>query len=921
MRRRGLIVILGGFVAALAAAARGDAEADRPVDYLRDVKPILRARCFACHGALKQESGLRLDTAEQIKSGGDSGPAMAPGSAAASLLIQRVVADDAAERMPAEAPPLSTEEIAILKGWIEQGASAPTDEAPERDPRDHWAFRPPVRHPAPSSGNGESAIRNAIDAFLVAEHERHGVAPLGEAPKPVLLRRVYLDLIGLPPTPEELAAFLAEDSPDAYERVVDRLLASPQYGERWGRHWMDVWRYADWYGRRKVPDVWNSAPQIWRWRDWIVRSINEDKGYDRMIQEMLAGDEIAPGDPEASLATGYLIRNWYALNPNDWMRSNVEHTGKAFLGLTFNCAHCHDHKYDPIAQDDYFRFRAFFEPIGIRQDRAAGEADPGPFQEYDYSVLRKIQRLGAVRIFDRNPQAPTWFYTGGDERNRLSERGSIAPGVPSALGGEIHIEPVPLPPPAWYPGLQPAIQETILAERRTALSQSEAELSAARAAAEAASPPQRDPLELKVKAAEASLAARQAELAGVEARIAADRVKYGATSGDVEAASQAAAIAQRDAAVKAAEAAVLAQEQSLAAAEAKPADDAQRATEIATATKQLTDARAALEKAREAQNDASNASSYTPLSALYPQTSTGRRRALAQWIASEQNPLTARVAVNHIWMRHFHAPLVATVYDFGRNGAAPTHPELLDTLAVELMQSGWSMKHLHRLIVTSAAYRRASAELTPHSALRTPRSPHSALRTPRSIDPENRLLWRMNPGRMEAEVVRDSLLACAGRLDPAMGGQELENEQALTTFRRSVYYSCHPEGNGKSELGALFDAPDAGECYRRTRSIVPQQALALTNSQLVHEASADVAAAVWKSIEGVESAKPQAFIGAAWRRVLSREPTREEVELCSAYLAEQAEIARKSHAENADARARESLVRALLNHHEFITIR
>jgi hypothetical protein len=1029
-----------------------------------------------------------------------------------------------------------------------------------------------VRPDLPAIRNPQSAIRNPVDAFLAAEHEEHAIAPAGEAPKSVLLRRVYLDLIGLPPTPEELAAFLADDSPGAYERVVDRLLASPQYGERWGRHWMDVWRSADWYGRRKVPDVWNSAPQIWRWRDWIVRSLNEDKGYDRMIQEMLAGDEIAPGDPEASLATGYLIRNWYALNPNDWMRSSVEHTGKAFLGLTFNCAHCHDHKYDPIAQDDYFRFRAFFELIGIRQDRAAGEADPGPFQEYDYSVLRKIQRLGAVRIFDKNPQAPTWFYTGGDERNRLSERGSIAPGAPAALGGEIHIEPIALPARAWYPGLQPEIQETLGSERRAAVVKSESELLAARAAAEAALPPLREKLkqaetelaiataaaaeagrpgalagkqslvfdatagrralqngvtslkaledgtivtfqvqivkdahfnfqlardvnqgltaayvgfdsgrilsyqpgsftefeagrydlaakdwfavtlaletaadrclltvtnartgeimvdqtpvalngwnpigdptkgitfdartgsvavvdevaivaprgdagagearlvsfdfepptyadgrdvigidgwaaspfavapatstvsttalsteladaaqkvrtarraveshELKARAADMSHLAREAELASVEARIAADRVKHGEAEGDLEELSRAAATAQREADMKAAEAAVLVQEQLLAAAEAKPADDAKRAQEIATATKQLSEARTALDKARAAQSDESNATNYTPLSATYSQTSTGRRRALAQWIASPQNPLTARVAVNHIWMRHFQAPLVATVYDFGRNGAAPTHPELLDWLAVEFMESGWSMKHLHRLMATSAAYRR-STSVAEHG----PRTADSDSVASHSVDSENRLLWRMNPGRMEAEVVRDSLLACAGRLDLAMGGQELENEEALTTRRRSVYYSCHPEGNGKSELGVLFDAPDAGECYRRTRSIVPQQALALTNSELVHEVSADVATAVWESLEGVEGAKPQAFVAAAWRRILTREATPAELELCGVYLAEQAEIARKSHPESAEIRARESLVRALLNHHEFVTIR
>jgi hypothetical protein len=1184
MNGRRLIVWWTAFAVIAVAGvgnARGEDSSAKAVDYLRDVKPLLRAKCFACHGALKQESGLRLDTAELAQKGGDSGPAIEPGNAEASLLFQRISASDELERMPAEAPPLAPEQVAILKTWIDQGAPAPADEQPERDPRDHWAFRAPVRPAIPSIRNSQPAIRNSIDVYLAAEHERQGITPVGEASKSALLRRVYLDLIGLPPTPAELEAFLADESPGAYERVVDRLLASPQYGERWGRHWMDVWRYADWYGRRNVPDVWNSAPQIWRWRDWIVRSLNEDKGYDRMVEEMLAGDEIAPDDPEASLATGYLIRNWYALNPNDWMRSNVEHTGKAFLGLTFNCAHCHDHKYDPIAQDDYFRFRAFFEPIGIRQDRAPGEADPGPFQEYQYSVLRKIQRLGAVRVFDKNPESPTWFYTGGDERNRVSERGSIEPGVPAALGGEVHIKQVALPPRAWYPGLQPEIHETILNESRAALAKSEAELLAARKSAEEALPPLREKLakaetdfaaaaaaaaqagkpgalagkqslvlnattgrralqnglsslksledgasvkfqsriikdahfnfqlakdmntgatatyiafdqgrilsyhpgtftelevgrydlaagqdwfavafvlqtvadrclltvrdarsgetlvpetpvalngwnpigdpakgiffdarpgsvaivdelaligpgaasgeaerlvnfdfeppiyadgrdvigidgwaaspfgaapatstvsstalsaeladvalkvqaarreveshELKVKWAEANQLARQAELASVEARIAADRVKHGEAEGDMESSCRAAAGAERNAAVKSAEAAVLLQEQLLATAEAKPADDPKRAAEIDTAAKQLAGARSTLEKAQAAQSDSSNSTSYTPLSATYPTNSTGRRRALAEWITNSNNPLTARVAVNHIWMRHFQAPLVATVYDFGRNGAAPTHPELLDWLAVELMESGWSMKHIHRLIVTSNAYRRSSANAevgTRNAELGDPESPlpHSAFRIPHSIDPENKLLWRMNPGRMEAEVVRDSLLACAGRLDLAMFGQELENEQSLTTRRRSVYYSCHPEGNGKSELGAIFDAPDAGECYRRTRSIVPQQALALTNSQLVHEVSGDVAGDVWKELKE-DGAKPQAFVEAAYRRILTRAPSETELELCCGFLAEQAEIARKSHSDQAEARARESLVRALLNHHEFVTIR
>ncbi|MBW3595650.1 MAG: DUF1553 domain-containing protein [Planctomycetes bacterium] len=887
-------------VASLTLLSAGKACGEVRADYLGDVKPLLKAKCYACHGALKQEGGLRLDTAASAIAGGDSGAAISAGDAEGSLLIERVTSEDESLRMPQEGAALSTEEIEILRYRINGGAAAPEHESTDRDPRDHWAFRRPQRPAIPQVAGDPQ--ENPIDAFLAAERERRGLSPQPPLERSLLLRRVYLDLIGLPPTREELRAFLADDSPDAYERVVRRLLDSPQHGERWARHWMDVWRYSDWYGRRMVPDVWNSAPQIWRWRDWIVHSLNQDRGYDRMIREMLAADEIASEDHSAAAATGYLIRNWYALNPNDWMRNNVEHTGKAFLALTFNCAHCHDHKYDPIAQEDYFRLRAYFEPIAVRQDRVPGEADPGPFQEYDYSVLRKVQRLGMVRIFDKSPDAPTWFYTGGDERNRVTERGSIPPGVPAFLGPAPEIEAIELPPEVWYPGLRPGIQKTVLAERRDAVAASEAELTAAEGD------------ELKVQLAEARLAAAQAELAGVEARIAADEAKHRG-AGDPDVLAHIAAQREREAAVKSAEANVLASQQRLAAAEAKPESDADRAGQIEAAAKQLADARAALDKARAAEEENSQIATYSAFSPTYPKTSTGRRKALAEWIASEENPLTARVAVNHIWMRHFHAPLVATVYDFGRNGAAPTHPELLDWLAVEFMESGWSMKRLHYLIVTSQAYRMTSAN--DGRVRQAVAQSHAAV----SDDPENRFLWRMNVGRMEAEVVRDSLLSLAGRMDLTMGGQELENSEALATHRRSLYYSCHPELDGKSQFGALFDAPEASGCYRRTRTVVPQQALALTNSELVHEVSDAIAADVWKTSVKAENPRVQDFVSAAYERILCRPPSAAEMQLCREFLDRQAELIAQSNAADAAARARESLVRALLNHNDFIAIR
>ena len=897
-------------LSALLITMAADAVANEPgVEYLRDVKPLLRQRCFACHGALKQESGLRLDTADLIRRGGDGGPVVMPGRVEQSALIERIEADEFDGRMPPEGKPLTPEEIARIKAWVTAGAAGPEDEQAEDDPRSHWSFQAPVR-PEPPACDDFASTQNPLDAFILTRLRAEQLSPRPPANQSILLRRLYLNVIGVPPSREELYAFLADPSPAAWAAQVDRLLNDPRYGERWGRHWMDVWRYSDWYGRRYVPDVWNSAPQIWRWRDWIVRSLNSDKGYDQLVAHMIAADEIVPQDREAGYATGYLIRNWYALNPNDWMRANVEHTGKAFLGLTFNCAHCHDHKYDPITHDDYFQLRAFFEPISIRQERAPGEADPGPFQEYEYGKLRTIQRLGAVRIYDKNPDAKTWFYTGGDERNRVQQRGSISPGLPDFLtDSPVQIEQVELPPRAWYPGLQPEIQQTVLAEAASALDTAQSRLATIQQTPPGASADEKR----KLAEAEAQVAAASAQVASVEARIAADRAKYGETpQADPVALARAASLAERQAAHLHAQANLLTQELALAAAEAKPAGDAERAKQIEAATTALAQARERVESTRAAVTGESESSEYTPLSPTFPQTSTGRRRALAQWITSRQNPLTARVAINHIWLRHFHAPLVSTVYDFGRNGSPPSHPQLLDWLAVELIESGWSMKHIHRLILTSQAWQRTSS--TGDAAANA------------ATDPENRLLWRMNPGRMEAEVLRDSLLSCAGKLDWTIGGQELENEVALTTHRRSLYYSVFPEDGGANDLGELFDAPDPLDCYRRTRSIVPQQALALTNSELVHGLS-NAIVAQWETnahethrASDAESQEQQ-FIVEAFERILSRRPSDAELRICRQSLAEQRQLLAAANASDIQTRARSSLVRALLNHNDFVTIR
>lgn len=849
--------------------------------------------------------------------------------------------------------------LALLGAWSAAPTTASTTNAPGPDPREHWAFRPPSRPAVPpipdrqfSARNGSSAqvSVNPIDAFVLHEWARHDLTPTSSASKETLLRRVYLDLIGLPPTREELLAFVADPSPEAYERVVDRLLASRQHAERWARHWMDIWRYADWYGRRHVPDVWNSAPQVWRWRDWLVRSLAADQGYDRMITEMLAADELSPVDDHARAATGYLVRNWYALNPNQWMRDIVEHTGKAFLGLTFNCAHCHDHKADPITQRDYFQFRAFFEPLQVRQDWVAGEPDPGPFQKYDYSVTRKVVTNGLVSVFDENLEAKTFVYLRGDERNLPEGKPTVRPAMPAFLNGDVlKVNPVDLPATVRYPGLKPFIREAERTKREQALATARQALTNATTArdeaqAKFARAEATNSLAMRVQAsaellsaaltfAERSnqLAIALADLESLRARIAADDASFKGRSLDLNRSdtaggpgestithlAAAASRAERRVALLRAEArlgeaesavALLESEQTLAAARRrleaggdKKEDEDKRAAALKKARERLELARKDSATARLALE--TNRTDYTPLSPQYPAQSSGRRRALALWLVSTENPLTARVAVNHIWARHFHAPLVASVFDFGRNGSRPTHPGLLDWLAVEFMEHGWSMKHLHRLIVTSRAYRQSSAMPDPGMATAN-----------QQRDPSNRYLWRMNRGQMEAETLRDSLLHLSGELDLTPVGYPLPNTESDRRHHRSLYFECFPEPNGASALAGLFDAPNPIECYRRTQTIVPQQALALANSKLSDERSRALSRRLAAGLANATGSDSAAFITAAYEQILTRPPTAAEVAACQGFLTRQAE------AESVEL-ARVGLVRVLFNHNDFVSIR
>ena len=1125
------------------------------VNYLKDVKPVLAARCYACHGALKQESKLRVDTAEFIRQGGKHGPAIVAGKPDASLLLKKVSAHSLDERMPPEGEALHAPQIAVLRAWIAAGALAPKDEKPESDPREHWAFKAPAKPPIPTIGNRQSTIGNPLDAFLEAQRRQQKLTAQPPADPALWLRRVTLDLTGLPPTPEELAAFVRETASvgnrqSAIANAVDRLLASPHYGERWGRHFMDLWRYSDWWGLGA--QLRYSQKHIWHWRDWIVESFNADKGYDRMMVEQLAGDELAPTDPATLRATGFLARNYYLFNRTTWMDDVVEHTSKAFLGLTLNCAKCHDHKYDPLSHTDYYAMRAIFEPYHARLDELPGETD--------------LEKNGLPRAYDLHLDRSTYIHLKGDEKTPDTNQ-VIRAAIPAALAfKQLDIKPVKLPPPAHNPALQPwvltnhlrAAEEQITIARQSveAVKKKLSDIARSAVVPPAAAPnvatvsipptippaPTNQPLFADTFAAanlqlwellddqwsyvdgvlRQSLATAQRSAARSRADHPVDfqaTVKFRPTGGGVyksvgftfdttdaretlvylsahapgpklqiaygkanqytyppsgmqpravklgevyeltlrvrgsllnvalngehalafelpsrtpgkfqlitydatgdflafelkalpadvqlvkssapapaptakpaapplvstpdqaraalKAAELALAAAQlRPAMVRAAWEADFSRSQSpapasltnsltaAASAEAKfklaqaEADLAKAELETIApssepkkkkepdAEKKLKAAQAALATAQK--TFATSGTNYTSLRATlkpfegpdeteahrqlpYPTTSTGRRLAFANWLADRQNPLTARVLVNHVWTRHFGQPLVANVTDFGRRAAKPLHADLLDWLAVDFMEHGWSLKHLHRRMVLSEAYGMSSSSgveglksgrVEEARAANTVAPAYSSTLLPlhlsHSLDPENKFYWRMNPQRMDANVLRDSLLHLAGTLDLQLGGPTIDPKRE-DTLRRSFYFTQSPEDLNK--FLEMFDNANTKECYRRDESILPQQALALANSRLASTAAAKVAE---RLVQAAASASDDAFIRTTFTTLLATAPTPAEHALCAESLAQFLTAAKERKSAQPEAKARAALVHALLNHNDFITIR
>jgi len=963
---------------AVMAQAPNDGKAAGAVDYLKQVKPLLRERCYACHGPLKQKAGLRLDTAALAIKGGDSGPAVKAGDVTGSLLLERVSAADVTERMPPEneGEPLSPAQIAVLRDWIAAGASRPPDETPEADPREHWAFRP-IRRPAVPQVRSGDWVKNPIDAFVARQHEQHGLTPQPAASRAMLLRRLSLDLVGLPPTLEEIAAFQADQTEGWYERAVQRLLADPRHGERWARHWMDIWRYSDWWGLGG--ELRNSQKHIWHWRDWIVESLNHDTPYDEMVRLMLAADEFFPNDLDKLRATGFLARNYFLFNRPQWMDETVEHVSKGFLGLTMNCTRCHDHKYDPLPQTDYYRLRAFFEPYHARLDVVPGEAN--------------LERDGIPRVFDARLDEPTYVYIRGDEKNPDKSR-VMAPGVPALLEfDKLEIKPVDLPVEAWQPQRRAWVVEGYIAAAKQKVPAAEKALAAAGqkvSEAEAAKQGQvlnqgygqekrvpsplmgeaqdgggesalarrdalpltpdpspargegrildsrRDsrcvvvaagasPLSQEVEAAqaehhvaEAALAVARAELNAVEQRAKAWQAVWNEAAAEVQSPLQISAVrAERELSVETARHAMAIAERDLRRAAQDKKEAAEKTVQSAKEALDKATAAAAAEVQPTDKVSEFVGAKWTPTRFLssggddpapgFSPRSTGRRSALARWIADRRNPLTARVAVNHLWTRHFGTPLVATVFDFGRKGQPPTHPELLDWLASEFIDSGWSMKHVHRLIVQSATYRLSSSSSGADANV--------------AKDPDNVHLWRRTPSRLESQAVRDSLLALAGMLDPTRGGPPVPQAQQADSKRRSLYF--FHSNNERNLFLTMFDEALVTDCYRRDQSIIPQQALAMTNSQLVLDLSRPIAERIAKYL--MTSSQPadsdEAFIRAAFLMLLVSDPTATELAASSRSLDAWRKLPEAGQGDAAIGFARANLVWVLLNHNDFITLR
>ncbi len=781
-------------------------------DLAEQANAILTKNCQVCHGAAIQQSGLDLRTREAILLGGERGAAVVGASPGGSWLW-RLVTHQVKPFMPPGGK-LAEEQIEVLRKWIIAGAPMPEgtvpDEEAERlealrkledrpitdEERSWWAFVDPKRHDVPGDGSS-----HPIDAFLDAKLEERGLTRSEPAEKRTLVRRLYLDLTGLPPSTEDVASFLGDESADAWETLVDRLLESPHYGERWGRHWLDLVHYADSGGYERDFD-W---PTMWRYRDYVVKAFNDDKPYDRFIREQIAGDEIAPDSPEANIATGYLRM---VLDNNikdertrmDELDDNVATTAQTFLAVTAQCARCHNHKFDPIPQKDYYQMQAVFFST----------------KEVDYPLVSReeVQRHKALNKGVTDQQKPL--------RDRLDE-------------------------------IEKPHREFLFQEKLNALP------SYYRIAWE--TPPENRDKGQRLNARQVDALYKQIKIPDVLERMsAADLAEYEETKRRIK---------------------------TLEATRPEPYPTARTVTEESRDPlpsyflhRGDPGTKGSLMKPGVLTVAARTPPAYSPPPS-HANTSW-RRKQFADWIASEDNPLTARVMVNRIWQHHFGDGVVRTPSNFGKTGMPPSHPELLDWLALEFIDSGWSVKHMHRLMLTSEAYRMASRDL------------------PENLDKDsdNNYFWRQSRNRHEVEVIRDQIMAVAGTLNLTVGGPAVRPYidpslfQSSTdrtwpgmaigdpeSWRRSIY--VFSKRSIRYPMFEAFDQPDmVSSCSRRTRSTVAPQALLLMNNAEVLVQAKHFAQRV--AVEADHT--PEAQVERAFELALARPPTATEKANAVAFL-------------------------------------
>ena len=828
------------------------------------VRPLFKIHCLECHGeGDKLRGGLDLRLRRLVVRGGDSGPAIAPGKPAASLLYQRVRDGT----MPPGKMKLSRAEVDEIGRWVAAGARV---ERPEPQtlaagmhitPQDRafWAFQPVRRPPIPTI---PGRARTPVDAFLLARLRQRGLTFAPEADRRTLIRRATFDLHGLPPSPEEVEAFVKDAAPGAYERLLDRLLSSPHYGERWGRHWLDVAGYADSEGGSADDPIRQYA---YKYRDYVIRALNADKPFDQFLREQLAGDEmLAPpyrnlsaADLDKLIATGFLRTAPDGTGAggvdqkvarNQVVADTIKIVSTSLLGLTVGCAQCHNHKYDPIPQSDYYRFRAILEPA------------------YDVKSWRPpvARRVSLTTDAERQQAARVEAEAAVIDRERLGKQQQF-------------IEATFLKQLAKLPE---AIREQARAARN------------------------------------APAAKRTAE----QQRLMKEYPSLNVTAGslylyDAAAAAELKKLADRASAVRA----------------KKPVEDFVRAlTEIpgrVPATFLFHRGDPDQPKQAVAAGGLTILDKSLPLPVVKSgRPTTGRRLALANWLTDARHPLTARAIVNRVWMHHFGRGLVGTPGDFGKLGERPTHPELLDWLASEFVRRGWGLKDLHRLLMTSAAYRQSSR-----------RDPGAT-----RLDPDNRLLARMGVRRLEAESIRDGILVVSGDLRGKMFGPPVavrENDvgqvvigkgtkdlargttvadplEVGEVYRRSVYVQVRRS----LPLGVLeaFNAATAEpNCERRDSSTVTPQALLLMNNDFILEQSEAFASRLLREA----GADPKAQVARAWHLAFAAEPTADEVKGALAFLARQAERFRAA-AKPGDPRrqALATLCQALLGSNRFLYV-